>query len=220
MKTIDRHNWSEVIDSPIPALVYFGANWCPACRVLKPALDALEGESNGQFTVYAADLESLQRTHRIKNYPTCLVFKQGVETARIVGVERKSVYLDVLSNNALQASPIEGEKNMTAKKTTKTGEMKSAPKGAFDWMSFAVTIGMQILAKLAELLKAPKAQTAASQGTSCENCAEEIREQVARLNAVADKLEAGTCDHACCEEVNCVQACLLLVTMKMHNCCD
>lgn len=102
---------------------------------------------------------------------------------------------------------------------SKAGVLKSAPKGAFDWMSFAITIGMQILAKLSELLKEPKAQQASAQGTSCEGCAAELRESASRLVAVADKLDLGTCDHSCCEEVTAVQAAVLLTTMKMHNCC-
>ena len=81
---------AEVINSPVPVLVDFFGDHCGPCRMLKPVLVAL-AESMGDkvkvVTVDVATNERLVNDYRISAVPTLIVFKEGKELHRMVGLK-------------------------------------------------------------------------------------------------------------------------------------
>jgi thioredoxin 1 len=81
---------AEVLKSPVPVLVDFWAGYCGPCRSLMPVLVALAesmGDSVKIVTVDVAVNERLVSEYRISAVPTLIVFKQGQEFQRLVGLK-------------------------------------------------------------------------------------------------------------------------------------
>lgn len=84
------------------ALVKFTAEWCPPCKMLKPTLEALATEYAGRVAFHEIDNDANQGAairYGIRGLPTTLAFKNGKETARIVGLvprERLRTVIDRL----------------------------------------------------------------------------------------------------------------------------
>ena len=91
MIEVTDHNFeSEVLRSEVPVLVDFFAENCGPCRLLKPVLKAL-GESLGDTVkIVAVDVaanEALAHAYGIAAVPTLIVFKNGQELHRMVGLK-------------------------------------------------------------------------------------------------------------------------------------
>lgn len=79
--TITPGNWqSEVLQSPIPVLVDFWAEWCVPCKTIAPILDEVAQELAGKVKVAKVDVDSnpaLAAQFGIRSIPTLLVLKDG-----------------------------------------------------------------------------------------------------------------------------------------------
>ena len=81
---------AEVLRWPVPVLVDFFGEHCGPCRMLKPVLVALAenlGDSVKIVTVDVAVNERLVNDYRISAVPTLIVFKEGKELHRMVGLK-------------------------------------------------------------------------------------------------------------------------------------
>jgi len=70
-------------------LVDFYADWCGPCRMIAPHLEALSKELQGQASIVKLDVDHAQRiasTYEVSSIPTLILFKNGKEAGRIVGV--------------------------------------------------------------------------------------------------------------------------------------
>ena len=84
----DSKSFSEAIASGT-TVVDFWATWCGPCRMQAPILDAFEAEVGGTIKVgkVAVDEEpNIARKYNIFSIPTIIVFRDGVEVVRTVGV--------------------------------------------------------------------------------------------------------------------------------------
>lgn len=82
----------EVLNSPTPALVDMWAAWCSPCRILAPVVEELAGKYQGKVKMGKLNVDDYPQVaaqHRIMNIPTLLLFKNGKEVDRIVGVQPK-----------------------------------------------------------------------------------------------------------------------------------
>ncbi len=95
-------NWkSEVLDSPIPVVVDFWAPWCGPCRMLGPTIEKLAGEYEGKIKVGKMNTDENQDTPgslRISAIPTVMVFKDGKEVDRLVGVNTENKFKAILDS--------------------------------------------------------------------------------------------------------------------------
>jgi thioredoxin len=89
-------NWkSEVLDSAVPVVVDFWAPWCGPCRTLGPTIEKLAGDYDGRVKVGKMNTDENMETPgslRITAIPTVLVFQQGREVERLVGVNPENKF--------------------------------------------------------------------------------------------------------------------------------
>ncbi len=73
-------------------LVDFWAAWCGPCRMMAPVLNEIAGELKGSSYVGKVNVEqyqSLAQKFKIRGIPTMVLFKNGLEVNRFVGVKSK-----------------------------------------------------------------------------------------------------------------------------------
>lgn len=90
---------TEVLNSDTPVLVDFWATWCGPCKMLSPVVDEVAEESDGSYKVGKINVDEekdLAKKFRVMSIPTLLVFKNGEEASRNVGVITKEEILDLL----------------------------------------------------------------------------------------------------------------------------
>ncbi len=79
----------EVLNSSQPVLVDFWAAWCAPCRMLAPTVEAVAEQFQGRAKVVKLNVdENMESSTRygIKGIPTLILFKDGKEAERVVGV--------------------------------------------------------------------------------------------------------------------------------------
>ena len=82
----------EVLKASTPALVDLWAPWCGPCRMIAPMVEELAGTYHGKMKfgkLNVDDHPQVAAQFRIMNVPTLLIFKNGQEVDRIVGVQPK-----------------------------------------------------------------------------------------------------------------------------------
>jgi thioredoxin 1 len=88
-----------VLQADRPALVDFYSNGCPPCRQLAPTIDQLAEEYKGRAVVYKVNVEDapdLARQNGVQGLPAVLFFTAGKETQRLVRLQSRKTYTDVL----------------------------------------------------------------------------------------------------------------------------
>ena len=91
---------AEVLQQPGVVVVDFWRNACPPCRMLGPLLDEIAGELTGKVKVMKLDTDENDRTTiqmGIRSLPTLIVFKNGQEFDRAIGLQSKTQLRDWLT---------------------------------------------------------------------------------------------------------------------------
>ena len=86
-------NNEQVLQSELPVLVDYRAEWCAPCKALLPALDETAEEYRGRLQVVKVNVEQapqIVRQYGVRSQPTLMLFKHGSVEAQKIGALSKS----------------------------------------------------------------------------------------------------------------------------------
>ena len=95
-------NFEQTIKSNKVVLVDFWANWCGPCRALAPTISELAKEYSGKILIGKLDVDENPATaekFQVFSIPTMIVFKDGQEAERLVGLCPKNRITDTLQKH-------------------------------------------------------------------------------------------------------------------------
>lgn len=89
MLYLNDDNFQQEVSAGV-TLVDFYADWCGPCRMMEPVIEELSTEMEGKAKIAKLDIETSQKTtsnFNVTSIPTIILFKDGQEVERVVGVK-------------------------------------------------------------------------------------------------------------------------------------
>ena len=89
----------EVLQSPVPVLVDFWAEWCGPCRALNPVIEEISKEYNSKIKCGKVNVDHSPNTassYGIRSIPSLLFFNDGKVSEQLVGAVPKNQITNIL----------------------------------------------------------------------------------------------------------------------------
>ena len=103
LKNLNENEFSnEVINSELPVIVDFWAEWCAPCKMLTPILEELSKEMSSHVSFVKVNLDEnqdLAMKYSIRSIPSLLIFKEGKHVNTKVGLSSKEDLKSWISEN-------------------------------------------------------------------------------------------------------------------------
>ncbi len=83
---------TEVLESKIPVVVDFWAQWCRPCLMVAPILEEIASEYEGRVKIAKINVDeepALANQYRIASIPTKILFQKKKKKNQVIGVMRK-----------------------------------------------------------------------------------------------------------------------------------
>ena len=93
---------TDVLNSQIPVLVDYWAEWCGPCRMIAPILDEISQDYAGRIKIAKVNIDENRDTatkFNIRGIPTLMLFKDGGVAATKVGALSKSQLAAFIDGN-------------------------------------------------------------------------------------------------------------------------
>lgn len=90
----------KVLNSDVPVLVDFWAEWCGPCRAIAPSIEQIATEYAGRAKVYKVDVDAegdLAMRFGVMSIPTLIVFKNGEKVGQMIGGAPKQKIVEMLT---------------------------------------------------------------------------------------------------------------------------
>lgn len=100
--TNDSDFTKDVLESDVPVLVDFWAEWCAPCKQLSPLIDELSGEYKGKVKIYKLNIEespNIPTKYEVRGIPNLILFKDGQAVDNKVGSLPKQALKDWLDSH-------------------------------------------------------------------------------------------------------------------------
>ncbi len=84
----------EVLESPVPVLVDFWAEWCVPCKMVAPILEKLSADYGGKIKIAKINVDQegdLASKYNIVSIPTLLLFDKGKVVKQQIGAVPRQV---------------------------------------------------------------------------------------------------------------------------------
>ncbi len=98
---LNDENWNnEVVESDIPVIIDFYANWCGPCKMMAPIFEEVSDEFEGKLKFGKLDTDKYGRyasDFNISGIPCLVVTKKGEEISRIVGYNPKEALAEKIN---------------------------------------------------------------------------------------------------------------------------
>jgi thioredoxin 1 len=92
----------EVLNSPVPVLVDFWAEWCGPCRIVSPAILRLARENLGRILTVKVNVDrkpQVAQVYEIQGIPTIMLFWKGEPRMRLTGAYPYEAILQNIQEN-------------------------------------------------------------------------------------------------------------------------
>jgi len=99
LKILTEQNFQNQIKSGL-TLVDFWADWCMPCKMMAPIINSVADEVDGDATVGKLNIEQYQAVaskYNVRSIPTMILFKNGKEFKRYVGVKNKDFLINQIN---------------------------------------------------------------------------------------------------------------------------
>jgi thioredoxin 1 len=83
----------EVLQSDLPVVVDFWAEWCGPCHAVAPVLDRIVEERDGDLKLVKVNIDEqpgLAARYGVQSIPTIILFKDGEPAAAAIGAQPKT----------------------------------------------------------------------------------------------------------------------------------
>lgn len=98
-----KSSFKNIVDSDIPVLVDFHADWCGPCKMLAPILKQVKDEMGDNLKIVKIDVDKNQRLatkYNVRGVPTMMLFKNGKQLWRQSGVLQKNDIIEVIKGHS------------------------------------------------------------------------------------------------------------------------